>query len=74
MLGGIGADGVLAVVCWPTTRVGLIVEPCPRLASATANPNGLTVTVPWPIPFSTFCAGVSAFGTLPVMVVSPGMT
>ena len=72
MLGVICSDGVSAVVFSSTTSVGVIVDPCPRLASATASPNGLTVTVPCPIPFSTFCAGVSALGTLPVMVVRPG--
>ena len=72
MLGGNGTDGVSAVVFSPSTSVGRIVDPCARLASATARPNGLTVTVPWPMPFSTRCAAVSAFGTRPVTVVSPG--
>ncbi|SUA02922.1 Uncharacterised protein [Mycolicibacterium fortuitum] len=67
------SDGVSAVTFSPSTRLGRMVEPCARLASATASPNGLTVTVPWPMPFSTRWAAVSAPGTRPVTVVSPGM-
>lgn len=71
-LGDNGTDGLSAVVFSPSTNDGVMVEPCARLASATARPNGLTVTVPCPMPFSTRCAAVSALGTRPVTVVSPG--
>jgi FHA domain len=42
LLDDLSALIVLAVVVSPTTSVGLIVDPCPRLASATARPKGLS--------------------------------
>jgi hypothetical protein len=43
-------------------------------AATMAIPNGVAVTCPCPIPDSTRAAGLSATGTLPVTVVSPGVT
>ncbi|SLJ82325.1 Uncharacterised protein [Mycobacteroides abscessus subsp. abscessus] len=58
----------------PATIAGAGTEPRAIDAATSAIPNGDAVTCPWPMLDSTRAAGLSAAGTFPVTVVSPGVT
>ena len=72
--GSAGGCAPLSTVCRPAIRCGIGVVPAATVAAASAMPNGVTTTLPWPNPSSVRSVRFTVGGTEPVTVVSPSMT